>query len=101
MADVSRRNFLMRSSLVAAAAGALSSVPGLAGLLATGSSEAPALDSAPAEVDAAGLGGSGAAGPVVAHVRDVATGEIGILNGTREVVIRDPRLVAQLIHASK
>jgi hypothetical protein len=36
-------------------------------------------------------------GPVVAHVRDVARGEIAIYAGTREVVVRDPALVGRLL----
>ena len=101
MAGLSRRVFLLRSSVVAAAAGAVSAVPGLAGLLGAAESDAPSLDGTTAEVGGAVPGLSGSAGPLVAHVRDASTGEIGILNGTREVVIRDPRLVARLIHASK
>jgi len=34
-------------------------------------------------------------------VRDAATGEVGILNGTREVVVRDPRLVTRLLQVAK
>ena len=35
-------------------------------------------------------------GPVIAHVRDVATGEVAILHGEREVVVHDHELVARL-----
>ena len=100
MAGLSRRVFLMRSSLVAAAAGAVSAVPGLATILGSAESEAPALDGSMPELDGA-AGGATGAGPLVVHVRDVSTGEIGILNGTREVVLKDPRLVARLIRASQ
>lgn len=91
----------MRSSIVAAAAGAASAVPGLAGLLGSVEAEAPSLDGSAAELDGVAAGTNGATAPLVVHVRDVATGEIGILNGTREVIVRDPRLVARLINASK
>jgi hypothetical protein len=37
----------------------------------------------------------------VAHVRDLSTGEIGIFNGTREVVFKDPQLAARLFHAAR
>ena len=101
MSGVSRRVFLLRSSMVAAAAGAVSAVPGRAGLLGAGEAEAPSLEGAAAEVDAAASGAPAGAGPLVVHVRDVASGEMGILNGTREVVVRNPRLVAQLLRASR
>ena len=35
--------------------------------------------------------------PLVAHVRNVATGEIAVLMGTREVVYRDRALVGRLL----
>jgi hypothetical protein len=39
--------------------------------------------------------------PLVAHVRDIATGEIGLFSGTHEVVFHDPALAARLFHASR
>ena len=39
--------------------------------------------------------------PLVAHVRDLSTGEIGIFNGTREVVFNDPQLAARLFRAAQ
>jgi hypothetical protein len=100
MANFSRRVFL-RSSVIAAAAGAVSAVPGVAGLLGTVESDAPALPGAAAEVDGVTAGAADATGPIVAHVRDLSTGEIGILNGTREVILRDPQLVARLLRAAR
>ncbi len=101
MAGINRRVFLLRSSLIAAAAGAVSSVPGLAGLLGSAGPELPALDGEAADVEGSALSAAGSSGPIVVHVRDISTGEVGILNGTREVVVRDPRLVARLIHVSR
>jgi hypothetical protein len=37
--------------------------------------------------------------PLVAHVRDLASGEIGLFSGTREVTVLDPRLAAALVKA--
>ena len=39
--------------------------------------------------------------PLVAHVRDLATGEIGLFSGTREIVFHDPALAARLFHATR
>jgi hypothetical protein len=95
MAGVSRRTFLGRGSMAVAAAGVLSSVPGLSGLLSAGETEAPAADASVAgEAGAADL-----SEPLVAHVRDLSTGEISLFNGTREVIVRNPQLASQLARA--
>jgi hypothetical protein len=96
MAGVSRRTFLGRGSLAVAAAGVLSSVPGLSGLLGAAETEAPAADASVAGADA---GAANLAEPLVAHVRDVSTGEISVFNGTREVIVRDPQLAGRLARA--
>ena len=96
MAGVSRRTFLGRGSLAVAAAGVLSSVPGLSGLLGAAETEAPAADATVAGADA---GAANLAEPLVAHVRDMSTGEISVFNGTREVILRDPQLAGRLARA--
>lgn len=83
----SRRGFIGRASIGAAAVGVMSSVPGLT--LATDSSEG-----APGEVPAAAM-----AEPMVAQVRDFASGELSIMSGLKEVVVRDPQLVMRLLKA--
>ncbi len=37
------------------------------------------------------------AGPMLIHVRDVATAEVSMMVGTRELIYRDPELVARLV----
>jgi hypothetical protein len=96
MAGVSRRTFLGRGSMAVAAAGVLSSVPGLSGLLAAGETEAPAADASMAGADA---GAANLSEPLVAHVRDLSTGEISLFNGTKEVIVRNPQLASQLARA--
>jgi len=39
--------------------------------------------------------------PLVAHVRDLSTGEIGIFNGTSEFVVRDPALARSILRAAR
>ncbi|QUQ63324.1 hypothetical protein [Kutzneria sp. CA-103260] len=39
--------------------------------------------------------------PVVAHVRDVASGDIDIFVGTRVVRLKDPQLAARLAQAAR
>jgi hypothetical protein len=95
MKPMNRRVFLTRSSMAVAAAGVASAVPGLTtGLVAT-EEEAPAAESA--------IAGEGAAmtEPLVVHVRDLASGEMGLYSGTREVVVHDPSLASRLFNASR
>jgi hypothetical protein len=106
MAQLSRRLFLRNSSLAVAGAGVMSQLPFLSGLVGAGEADAPAAaDAATAGTDAATAGtDTGAASltePLVAHVRDLSTGEIGIFNGTREVVFNDPQLAARLYRAAQ
>ena len=89
MAHLTRRGFIQKSSVGVATVGALATVPGLAA--AHAASQAPALDAATASKQ----------GPLVAHVRDYAKGEIALLVGTREVIVRDPELVARLVRAAR
>ena len=95
MKPLDRRMFLTRGSMAVAAAGMVAAVPGIAdGLVAT-ESEAPAAVSAvEGEVPAM-------TEPIVAHVRDLASGEIGIFSGVNEVVFHDPDLAVRLFHASR
>ena len=82
--------------MAVAAAGVLSSVPGLSSLLGAAESEAPAADATVAGTDA---GAASLSDPLVAHVRDLSTGEISLFNGTREVIVRDPQLANRLARA--
>ena len=110
MAELSRRLFLRNSGLAVAGAGVMSQMPFLSGLVGAGEADAPAAAGAS---EAAGAGATDAvtAGtdegaatlsePLVAHVRDLSTGEIGIFSGTREVVFNDPQLAARLFRATR
>ena len=88
MNDLSRRRFL-GSSFGVAVVGAIALVPGLASVL---NLTAPA---------AAGLTQSRLAGPLVAHVRDLSSGEISLLVGTEHVIHRDRQLAARLYAAAQ
>jgi hypothetical protein len=86
--NVSRRAFLSRGSLGVALAGAAAVVPGLSAVLKVPgpSLAAPAL---PVTVE-----------PLVAHVRDLASGEVSLMVGTEHVVLRDANLAARLYGAA-
>jgi hypothetical protein len=86
MNDLSRRRFL-HSSFGVAVVGAIAVVPGLGSVL---------KQSVPAAAD---LPKAALAGPLVAHVRDLATGEISLFVGTEHVIYRDRQLAARLYAA--
>ncbi|HVA44072.1 MAG TPA: hypothetical protein VNF50_11370 [Acidimicrobiales bacterium] len=97
MTGLSRRGFLGKGSLSVAAAGLLATAPaGAISALLGSASEAPAVEEETANL--ADLG-SGLDGSVVAHIRDIGSGEISVFTGEREVVIRDPAIAARLLRA--
>jgi hypothetical protein len=89
MNDLSRRRFLTHGSLGVAFAGVLALVPGLS-----------AVFRVPAPAIAAGAQPA-LAGPLVAHVRDLTSGEILLLVGTEQVIHRDRDLAARLYAAAR
>jgi hypothetical protein len=95
MDNVSRRGLLRNGSLAVVGVGLVGAVPafsapdaGVAGRLPATTPERAALPTS-ASLD----------GPLVAHVKDLSTGEIGVYMGTSEVTFRDPHLAAKLYRA--
>ena len=89
MAGLSRKSFIEQASVGAAAAAALVTVPGFAF-----SRETAQASAASAHTTAHG-------GPILAHVRNAATGEIAVLFGTREVIIHDREVAHRLLRAAQ
>jgi hypothetical protein len=83
-----RRSFIAQTSVAAAAA--LAIVPSLTRSRIVVDPPALPAVSAPSFAE-----------PLAAYVRDAATGEISIMVGTREVIVRDVNLVARLIQAAR
>lgn len=90
MAKLARRGFLKRTTASVATIGVMASIPAAL----TAMSDAPQITET-AETDLSSL--SLAEGPVVAHISNLATGEISLLSGTQEIVFRDPDLVMRLL----
>lgn len=88
--NVSRRAFISRGSLGIAMAGALAAVPGLTAMLRL----------APPSM-APGASSASTAGPLIAHVRDLTSGEISLMVGTDQVIVRDIDLAARLYGAAR
>jgi hypothetical protein len=95
---ISRRTFVHRGTLTAAAVGVVTSVPGWSGLLTSGVAAAPAAEEDASQVDE---DFGTVAPPLLAHVRDLSTGEISVFQGEREVIIRDAALASRLFSAAR
>ena len=92
MENVSRRGLLRNGSLAVVGAGLVG--------LASKAPDAGAAGRSPATAsESALLAGASLDGPLVAHVKDLSTGEIGVYMGTSEVTFRDPHLAAKLYRA--
>jgi hypothetical protein len=110
MADVTRRGFLTQAS-VATGIGMAGGL-GLDRLivptsLRTDASPSSAPDAPAPQPVAPGpqpvapsLNGVTLAGPMLVHIRDVASGEISMMVGTRELVYRDTELVSHLVQTA-
>jgi hypothetical protein len=99
MSELSRRVFLKGGTAAVVAAGAISTIPGLPALVGAVESQGPADAGTAESAVAEGESSLSMTEPLVAHVRDLASGEIGLFSGTREITVLDPRLAAALVRA--
>jgi hypothetical protein len=101
MSEVSRRLFLKGGSAAIVAAGAISAIPGLPALVGVADTQGPA-DVGAAEAAVTDAESSSAmTEPLIAHIRDLSTGEIGLFSGTREITVLNPQLAASLFKAMR
>jgi hypothetical protein len=99
MPGISRRTLLKQTSAGAAALGALFAAPRVIGSEPHAVASSPAAGGSAAVAAAAGTSLRGSSEPVVAYIRDSASGEIAIFSGTREIVLHDAALVSRLLQA--
>ena len=99
MENVSRRGLLRNGSLAVMGVGLAGAMPAFSAGLAAKAPDASAAGTATAPESAALLTGASLDGPLVAHVKNLSTGEIGVYMGTSEVTFRDPQLAAKLYRA--
>ena len=99
MSEFSRRIFLKRGTAAVALAGAASAIPALPALIGVADTPAPADVGAAASAaeDTGPIDSVG--GPIIAHVRDLTSGEIGLFTGTDEITVHDPQLAASILRA--
>ena len=95
MMGLSRRMFLTRGSLAVAMAGVATSMP----LLSEVASGPPASEAASTASESAASLQMGES--LVAHVRDLGTGEMHLFVGERQIVVNDPALARALLHATR
>ncbi len=96
MVKLTRRGFFKQTTASVAtigvlAVGVLAAAPNLAAVVENSAPDVPAAET---ELSAATL-----TEPMLAHVRDVATGEVSLMVGEREIIYRDPQLVMRLLRA--
>jgi hypothetical protein len=97
-AGLSRRSFLRRGTFTAATVAVASSIPGLSTLVSGATADAPVVETGASDVEMdSGL----LSEPLVAHVKDLSTGEISLFQGEREVVVRSPALARGLMSAAR
>jgi hypothetical protein len=92
MAKLTRRGFIGQTTASVATIGVLAAVPTLAA--APEMTDVVASDAAAAELSTTAFSES-----VVAHVSDLASGEVTIMSGTKEIILRDADLVMRLLKA--
>ena len=92
MAKLTRRGFIGQTSATVATIGVLAAVPTLAA--APEMTDVVASDTAAAELSTTTF-----SEPLVAHVSDLASGEVTIMSGTKEIILRDADLVMRLLKA--
>lgn len=92
MAKLTRRGFIGQTTASVATIGILATVPTLA-------ATPEMTDTLAADTAAAELSTTSLAEPLVAHVSDLASGEVTIMVGAREVILRDTDLVMRLLKA--
>jgi hypothetical protein len=109
MPDVTRRGFLTQASVTTGVgiAGGLGlhrlllgdgSVPAAAAAASPAAAPVvpvPNTPSTPPAMDSVTL-----AGPMLIHIRDLATAEVAMMVGTQELVYRDPELVSRLLQTA-
>lgn len=95
MSQLTRRRFVKQASKGVSTIGLLAAVPGIAALPA-----ASAATTSTSQSLASQLGTAALDEPLVLHVRDLASGEISLLSGTKEIVYHDLELVRRLVKAA-
>lgn len=101
MATINRRSFLIRGSGVIAATGAATAIPALLPILAGADEAEPKPGSSATAGATTNPASLPMTEPLVAHLRNISTGEIGLYSGEQEIVIHNRQLAQALFNASR
>jgi len=96
---INRRAFIARSGAIAAAAGAAVLIPGQIAGAASRVSNGAGAKSVP--MTSVMTSSKEPAAPIIAHLRNPATGEISVYSGSEEFILHDPALAARLVIATE
>lgn len=94
MNSVTRRTFLKRAGLGAAAIGVATTVPSFLRNGVKSTAARPAVPAVP-------MGRASRTGPVIARISDASTGEITLMFDAKEVKYRNPAVVQELFRAAQ
>ena len=97
MSTWSRRDLLR---VTAGAAAVAVPMGALSRQAAAAPAAANAVEGADSAVDGFGMFANAGHEPVMFCVHDAKLGEVSILHGTNEVVVKDPQLVRRIMHAA-
>jgi len=103
MATINRRSFLIRGSSVIAAAGAATALPAVLPVLSGADADAAEPKGSSAATGVGSTTHSATAPltePLIAHIRDLSTGEIALFTGEQEIIIHNRQLARSLFSAS-
>ena len=99
MEPINRRAFIARSGAVAAAVGGAVLIPGqIAGAVTRVSGGATAKNVVVPSVVGSSKEPSA---PIIAHLRNAATGEIAVFSGSEEFILHNTELASQLVIATE
>jgi hypothetical protein len=100
MENLSRRSFLQKSSVAVGTAGAMAAAPAIGKVALRRGMAAPKAGGTSAEVDHELPEDVKADGSIIAHVRDVKSGEIDLFVGAKKITVKDRATAARLYRAT-
>ena len=101
MSGMSRRDLLRASAGAAAVAVPMSALAGGGLAAASGAPEAGGAAAGHEQANSADDVQLDVNGPVIFSVRDVQSGEVSILHGRQEVIVKDRQLVNRIVRAAQ
>lgn len=99
MPKVTRRGFIAQTTASVATISMFAAAPALAVESELPAVTTPAMTAPATSAPELSAAAAAITEPLIAHVSNIATGEISVLVGTQEITYRDPELVQRLLRA--